>query len=71
MKTYKIKYKALDRGGKEIKSGTIKVKRSDSEFIAKCRLEDYLKRKLPSMTRMEVIRCTESNPVMDIFEQFM
>ena len=70
METYKITYQLFDNAGNKIKFGTIKVKNSKSEFIAKCGLEDYMKRKYPKMAKMEISRCIKLNPITDIFDSF-
>jgi hypothetical protein len=52
-----------------IRDGEIIVKRADNRFTAQCKLHNYLHKKHPEMTRMEVVEIKEVLPesIKDIF----
>jgi len=54
-----IAYTWYDIHGSFGDKGKIKVKNKPSEFVAKCSLENFLKRKNPSFGRLEIHSCRE------------
>lgn len=65
--TYLIDYNVTLNTG-VLTNKTIRVKNKDNELMAKCSLEDYLKRKYPdSYVSLVITKCSPDNPFADIF----
>jgi hypothetical protein len=64
---FTIEYVVLNTQGRVIKEGEIIVKHKTTKFEAQCSLEVYLQKKYPEFKSMIVKKCTESNHLMDIF----
>ncbi|MEI7487948.1 MAG: hypothetical protein WCJ72_11165 [Chryseobacterium sp.] len=70
MDTYVIEYKCYDSKGVMMKSGTMRVKNKTNDFVAKCSLENHLKRKLPNMDKLIVLSCKVDNGLFDFRKIF-
>jgi hypothetical protein len=66
-KNYVIEYLAYNSQGTLIKSGKIRAKNKDNNFVAKAGLEDHFKRSLDSFSRLEVKSCKVENPFETVF----
>lgn len=65
--TYLIDYNVILSTG-VLTNKTIRVKNKDNELIAKCSLEDYLKRKYSdSYISLVITKCSPDNPFSGIF----
>lgn len=65
--TYLIDYEVTLNTG-VLTNKTIRVRNKDNELMAKCSLEDYLRRKYPdSFVSLVVTKCSLDNPFSDIF----
>ena len=57
--TFIIDYEVFDIDNISIKKGQIKVKNKPSEFVAKCSLEGYLKKKYHNFHRLIIHKCVK------------
>lgn len=69
MKNYIIDYMAKDKKGNVLKSGKIRVKNKDNEFVAQVEFEKYLQRNYPNFGQLIVNSCVEDNMVNQLFEE--
>lgn len=67
MKTYLVEYTAYNSANEQLKHGKMKVHNCTSEFVAKCKLDGYLKRTLLGFNRLVVHSCKEHNIMTDFF----
>lgn len=63
MKNYIIKYTVYDKNSVVLKTGKMKVKNRLSEFEAKCKFEEYLKKKYNNFNKLVIHDCSLDNPL--------
>ena len=66
-KNYLIKFTVKDKNGIIIKSGKIRAKNRYSEIDAKCKLEEFMKKKYINFGSLIVHNCIEDNIMNSIF----
>lgn len=64
---FTIKYTIYSINNQVLKEGTTKVKNCVNEFEAKCKLENYLKKKYPKFNKLVIHKCTD-NSLLGMFE---
>ena len=69
-KTFLIELIVYDIQDFVLYEGKMRAKNQDNDFMAKCGLEDFLKKKYVTFDRMVVKSCKEDNSVNDIFKSF-
>ncbi len=58
---YLIKYSLTNKQGTIIKQGTMKVKNKESEYVARVRFMEFLKRKNPDYGELLIHKCEIDN----------
>lgn len=66
-KTFLIEVVVYDVQDFVLFEGTMRAKNKENEFVAKCGLEEHLKKKHATFDRMVVKSCKEENPFNNIF----
>ena len=80
---YIIKYQVLDCFDSIVNEGKIRVKNKNNEFVAKCGLEEYLKKKYVNFNKLIIISCekdfaenilsafddTQNNDILNTFNE--
>lgn len=70
LKTYLIVYTVYDNDNIVIHTGKLKAKNKMSEFDAKVKTEDHLKKKYPNFHRLVIHQCRQDSIFGDIFSGF-
>lgn len=63
-----IKYYCLDKSGRTICAGKMRVKNKDNKLAAQCNFEDFLKRKYDNFDKLVIKSCIVDDDIVEAFK---